>query len=77
MPPKSPKGGLVKCWFYYRNISSNKSPFGGFRGQTKKAEKKIEFFETPIIIILEKGDFPGIKNGRRKVFFPAPVVTVR
>jgi hypothetical protein len=32
-PPKSPGRGLVKCLIYYRNRSSNKSPFGGFRGR--------------------------------------------
>jgi hypothetical protein len=49
MPPKSPEGGLVRSWFY-KNIPSNKSPFGGFRGQTRKAEKKIEFIEVPYIL---------------------------
>jgi hypothetical protein len=48
MPPKSPEVGLVRCWFYYKINSSNKSPFGGFRGQTRKAEKKIEFLEVPL-----------------------------
>jgi hypothetical protein len=47
-------------------------PSGDLGGKQKKAEKKIEFKGAAKIMTLEKGAFPGIKNGRRKVFFPAP-----
>jgi hypothetical protein len=46
MPPKSPEGGLVGRVIFIKP-TPYKSPFGGFRGQTRKAEKKIEFIEVP------------------------------
>jgi hypothetical protein len=47
MPPKSPEGGLIGGMIFIIKPSPCKSPFGGFRGQTKKGEKKIEFLELP------------------------------
>jgi hypothetical protein len=49
MPPKSPKGGLIGRIIPIIKPTPCKSPFGGFRGQTKKAEKKIELLKIPFI----------------------------
>jgi hypothetical protein len=43
MPPKSPEGGLIGRIVSIIKLTPCKSPFGGFRGQTRKAEKKIIF----------------------------------
>jgi hypothetical protein len=47
MPPKSPEGGLIGRIISIIMPTPCKSPFGGFRGQTKKGEKKIELLEIP------------------------------
>jgi hypothetical protein len=47
VPPKSPRGGLIGKFTSIIKPTPYKSPFGGFRGQTRKTEKKIEFIETP------------------------------
>jgi hypothetical protein len=47
MPPKSPEGGLIGRIISIIKSRLFKSPFGGFRGQTRKGEKKIEFLEIP------------------------------
>jgi hypothetical protein len=47
MPPKSPEGGLIGRIISIIKPIHYKSPFGGFKGQTKKGEKKIEFLEIP------------------------------
>jgi hypothetical protein len=47
MPPKSPEGGLIGKFISIIKPTPYKSPFGGFRGQTRKGEKKIEFLEIP------------------------------
>jgi hypothetical protein len=50
MPPKSPEGGLVGRVISIIIPPLYKSPFGGFRGQTRNGEKKIDFLEIPISI---------------------------
>jgi hypothetical protein len=50
MPPKAPEGGLIGRDISIIKTTPYKSPFGGFRGQTKKAEKKAEFLEAPLIL---------------------------
>jgi hypothetical protein len=47
MPPKSPEGGLIGRIVFIIKPTPYKSPFGGFRGQSRKMEKKIEFLEIP------------------------------
>jgi hypothetical protein len=43
MPPKSPEAGLIGRIISKIKPTLYKSPFGGFRGHTRKAEKKIIF----------------------------------
>jgi hypothetical protein len=57
MPPKSPEGGLIGRIISIIKPTLCKSPFGGFRGQTRKAEKKIIFLGSPYFPPLSTSNF--------------------
>ena len=57
LPPKSPEGGLIGRIISIIKSTLYKSPFGGFRGQTKKGEKTIEILEIPLFLLIDNPEF--------------------
>jgi hypothetical protein len=55
MPPKSPKGGLARYWFYYCEISLPISPPLGYLGGMKKNGKENRIFTGPPHSNINKG----------------------